>query len=221
MHAYLFMQPGYHRLSDMVHVSPVPKGSVTPNVGHNPLILNEYGMAGTQPGRFLHHDEQGGVRKPLGQEFHCAATATSLCALSGGRDGVLAIAPHVCRGDALLRPRRFPPGRGNQRPFRDVQTLTLDPEFESRLRDAFAPVGLMLDFWDDKRAAGKPCDFPVAVVNDLDRDWSGSVRLQLRRDGQPIADESLPCQVKALGSAGRFLPWSCRADRAGAKSKPH
>ncbi len=63
----------------------------------------------------------------------------------------------------------------------------------------------MLDFWDDKRAAGKPCDFPVAVVNDLDRDWSGHVRLRLRRDGELVADKSLPCQVKSWGSARRVF----------------
>ena len=30
----------------MAHIGPVPKGSMTPNVGHNPIILNEYGMLG-------------------------------------------------------------------------------------------------------------------------------------------------------------------------------
>ena len=105
--------------------------------------------------------------------------------------------------------------------FLDVETLTLDPEFQTRLRDAFTPVGLMLDFWDDKRAAGRPCDLPVVVLNDFDRDWNGFVRLRLRRDGQLVADESRPCQVKALGTARQVFtlvlparPGRCEAEAA-------
>ena len=201
VHAYLFMQPGYHRLSDMVHVSPVPKGSVTPNVGHNPLILNEYGMLGLNRDGSCTTTSKGVYESLLGKNS-TAPQRRHLCARYLAAETEFWRSHRTCAGVMHFC------GLGYSRPdgetsdhFRDVETLTLDPEFESRLRDAFAPVGLMLDFWDDKRAAGKPCDFPVAVVNDLDRDWSGSVRLQLRRDGQPIADESLPCQVKALGSA--------------------
>ena len=173
VHAYLFMQPGYHRLSDMVHVSPVPKGSVTPNVGHNPLILNEYGMLGLNRDGSCTTTSKGVYESLLGKNS-TAPQRRHLCARSLAAETEFWRSHRTCRGVMHFC------GLGYSRPdgetsdhFRNVETLTLDPEFESRLRDAFAPVGLMLDFWDDKRAAGKPCDFPVAVVNDLDRDWSG------------------------------------------------
>ena len=35
------------------------------------------------------------------------------------------------------------------------------------VRDAFAPVGLMIDFWDDELALGTEREIPVVVVNDL------------------------------------------------------
>ena len=58
----------------------------------------------------------------------------------------------------------------------------------------------MLDFWDDKRAAAEsPATFPwpsstTSIATGADR-----CGYSCGATGQPIADESLPCQVKALG----------------------
>ena len=197
------------------------EGQYDAQCGPQSDYLERVRHAGAQPGRLLHHDEQGGVRKPLGKNSH-GRQRRHLCAR------YLAAETEFWRSHRTCAGRRYFCGLGYSRPdgetsdhFLDVETPTLDPEFQTRLRDAFAPVGLMLDFWDDKRAAGKSCDFPVVVINDLDRDWSGSVRLRLRRDGQTIADQSRPCQVKSWGTTRLVFtlvlptrPGHCEAEAA-------
>ena len=56
----------------------------------------------------------------------------------------------------------------------DVGKLTWNPDFYTYVRDAFAPVGLMLDVWADEYPGGKSRDIPVVVFNDLDKPWTGN-----------------------------------------------
>ena len=66
--------------------------------------------------------------------------------------------------------------------FLDIERLTLEPCFRRYVGDAFAQVGLMLDFWAEDLPTGRTCQIPVIVINDLDTDWKGLVRLRgLRR----------------------------------------
>ena len=71
--------------------------------------------------------------------------------------------------------------------WRDVARLEWEPEFQRYLRDAFAPVGLMLDFWNERNIRGGSARVPVRLINDLDRPWSGSVTLRLRKRGSETA----------------------------------
>ena len=75
------------------------------------------------------------------------------------------------------------PGVPTSDHFVDIEKLTLEPYFAKYVRDAFAPVGLMIDFWDDQMVAAETCPISVVVVNDLDEDWDGKVRLAVVRDG--------------------------------------
>jgi beta-galactosidase len=81
----------------------------------------------------------------------------------------------------------------------DVEKLTFEPEFYRYVRDAFAPVGLMIDAWADTYPPGPGREFPVAVINDLYENWKGTVRFRLLRDGAVIAEKSQPCEVAPLG----------------------
>ena len=63
----------------------------------------------------------------------------------------------------------------------DVEKLIWDPDFYKYVRDAFAPVGLMLDVWEDEFPAGKTQEFPVIIFNDLEKEWKGDVRFRLSR----------------------------------------
>jgi len=82
----------------------------------------------------------------------------------------------------------------------DVEKLTWDPWFYQYARDAFAPVGLMIDVWAKSYPPGPGRVFPVVVINDLYETWKGTVRFRLLRDDKTIAEQRQACEVSALGS---------------------
>jgi hypothetical protein len=84
----------------------------------------------------------------------------------------------------------------------DVRKLTWEPEFFRRVRDAFAPVGLMVDFAREKLiAGGKPGRVPVVVINDLGKPWSGPVTLRLMRGDRIHAEMKKDCRLDPFGQA--------------------
>ncbi|MGA3266943.1 MAG: hypothetical protein ABSE16_08985 [Verrucomicrobiota bacterium] len=69
----------------------------------------------------------------------------------------------------------------------DVKHLIWQPDFYRYVRDAFAPVGLMVDFTQERVPAGSgPTQVPVLVINDLAQPWHGPVILRLKCGG-PMA----------------------------------
>jgi hypothetical protein len=83
----------------------------------------------------------------------------------------------------------------------DVERLDWDPAFHACVRDAFAPVGLMIDFWADECLGGTALKLPVAIINDLDSAWRGPVTLRLTRDGKTLIEKTQDGKVEALGRA--------------------
>ena len=83
--------------------------------------------------------------------------------------------------------------------FIDVKNLVYEPNFFRYVRDAFAPVGVMLDFWDKTAPAGQPKTFRVLAINDTPRDWSGTLRLRILKSDRPVAEASRPLAIAALG----------------------
>ena len=83
--------------------------------------------------------------------------------------------------------------------FTDLENLTFEPNFEKYVCDAFAPVGVMVDFWDDTLAANTRWQIKVVVINDLYDDFNGVVALKLMLGRRLIAEQSQPCTVVGLG----------------------
>ena len=83
--------------------------------------------------------------------------------------------------------------------FIDIQRLTFEPLFEQYVREAFNPVGLMLDFWADEVAAGESRPLNVVVINDLESPWSGAVRLRILRGDKQLAAQSKDCRLASFG----------------------
>ena len=84
--------------------------------------------------------------------------------------------------------------------FRDVRKLILDPAFQRYVGDAFAPVGLMVDFWGGDLPAGRTHPISVIAINDLDRDWRGTIHFFAVRDAKTVFEENQSCAIPALGS---------------------
>ncbi len=107
---------------------------------------------------------------------------------------------HFC-GLGYSRPgdRPRPEGGATSDHFVDLENLTFEPLFEEYVREAFNPVGLMLDLWDEQVSAGAVKRLKVYVINDLQRDWEGEVRLRITSKGESIQVQSQACRVPALG----------------------
>ena len=198
-HPYHFIDSHY-KLSNLAKETGATTGNVIPNSGKNPVIINEYGWLwlnrdGTPTTltrdlyqNLLGHDSTTAQRRHLYARYLAAETefwrSHRACA------GVL----HFC---ALGYAR--PNGQTSDH-WLDVEKLTWEPEFYRYVRDAFAPVGLMIDAWAEEYDAGKPQEFPVVVINDLTQAWQGSVRCRLLCAESIIQEKCQPCEVPALGN---------------------
>jgi hypothetical protein len=83
----------------------------------------------------------------------------------------------------------------------NVAKLEWEPEFYHYVRDSFAPVGLCINFWDEKAAGGKRIRIPVIVSNDLGQPWSGGVILRLKNDQRVVAMLKQSCCLEGFGQA--------------------
>ena len=199
-HPYHFIDPNY-KLANLAGDSGVPTGNTVPNNGSNPVIINEYGWLwlnrdGTPTTltrdlykNLLGPDSTTAQRRHLYARYLAAETEFWRCHRAAA--GVL----HFC-GLAYSRAD----GQTSDH-WQDVEKLTWEPEFYTYVRDAFAPVGLMIDAWAADYPAAAPQDFRVVVINDSYDKWQGTVRFRLLRDGASVQEKSLPCEVPALGAA--------------------
>lgn len=103
---------------------------------------------------------------------------------------------HFC---ALGYSRPEEPRGQTSDPFIDLGLLTFEPMFEEYVRDAFAPVGLMINYWNSKVSGGLDEKIEVYVINDLDEDWRGSVQFRVEREGRVLQQDTVPCRVAAYG----------------------
>lgn len=83
--------------------------------------------------------------------------------------------------------------------FVDLEALTYEPHFEKYIREAFDPVGVMLDVWADSLPAGSEQNFKTVVINDLQKDFTGILRLNLTRNEKTVAAQKQDCKVPGFG----------------------
>jgi len=113
-----------------------------------------------------------------------------------------------------------------------VEKLEWEPEFYRYVRDAFAPVGLAVDFWKDRIINNQTqARIPVILINDLDQTWRGPVALRLRKgDGAaPIFEIKQDARLEPLGLATvnfdvtwpeALGPYTLEAELRGADGEP-
>lgn len=81
----------------------------------------------------------------------------------------------------------------------DIATLEFEPLFQKHARMAFNPVGIMLDFWEEKVGPGSGREVKAYVINDRQAAWRGEVSLRI--DGQERTLAKMACEVAPLGQA--------------------
>jgi len=197
-HPYHFSNPKY-RLSDLARETPVPQGNELPNPGDSPVVINEYGWL------WLNRD---GTPTTLTRELY--KNLLGLNSTASERRHLyaryLAAETEFWRSHRQAAAVMHFTSLGYSRPdgqtsdhWLDVAKLTWEPEFLEYVRDAFAPVGLMIDAWAEGYGAGSTHEFAVVVINDLYDDWRGVVRVRLLRKGVPVDEKEINAAVPALG----------------------
>jgi hypothetical protein len=85
--------------------------------------------------------------------------------------------------------------------FIDIQKLELEPHFRDYLSNAFAPLGVYLNFWQPKLTAGENRSLQVLMVNDESRPVNGNLTLALESaNGEQVARQSIKFSLAALGA---------------------
>ena len=201
-HPYHFQDPKF-RLEDIAHTTIVPEGSDFPNRGDSPVVIDEYGwlwlnrngtpttLTKTLYKNLLGPDSTTAQRRHLYAIYLAAETEF-------WRSHRQAAA--VMEFTALGYSR--PDGQTSDH-WKDVRKLEWDPEFFRYVRDSFAPVGLMIDFWSAKARTHAPAHVPVRLINDLASPWHGSVVLRLRRSEavKPSLELNRDCAIPSYGQA--------------------
>jgi hypothetical protein len=69
------------------------------------------------------------------------------------------------------------------------------------MEQAFNPLGVYLNFWHAALNAGEQRDFTIAMVNDEDRQRSGTLRLAFTSvDGKSTEAQEVPFSLAPLGA---------------------
>jgi len=77
----------------------------------------------------------------------------------------------------------------------DLATLAWQPDFHRHVRDAFAPVAVMIDTWDETYPPALTRDFPCVLINDTDKPYTGTLVLRLTRDGKILSEQTRPVTI--------------------------
>lgn len=171
-----------------------------------PIIINEYGwlwlnrdgsttcLTGSVYEKLLGPNSTAADRRLLYARYLAALTefwrSHRECA------GVL----HFCGlGYSRAGDKPRPEGGATSDHFIDLERLTFEPNFERYVRDSFSPVGLMIDFWQEKLSPGQEQRIEVVVINDLYEDYKGALNLRIIRGNRTVAEQSKSCKVDGLG----------------------
>ena len=193
-------------LSNLANISRRPSVRKEQENDRLPIIINEYGwlwlnrdgtttcLTGSVYEKLLGPNSTITERRLLYARYLAALTEF----WRSGREcaGVL----HFCGlGYSRAGDKPRPEGGATSDHFIDLEKLTFEPNFERYVRDAFSPVGLMIDFWAEELAAGSERKFDIVLVNDLPRPYKGLVNLRIERAGRAITEQALDCRIDRLG----------------------
>jgi len=193
-------------LSNLANISRRPSVRKEQENDRLPIIINEYGwlwlnrdgtttcLTGSVYEKLLGPNSTVAERRLLYARYLAALTEF----WRSGREcaGVL----HFCGlGYSRAGDKPRPEGGATSDHFIDLEKLTFEPNFERYVRDAFSPVGLMIDFWAEQLVAGSERKFDVVLINDLPRPYKGFAGLRIERAGRTITEQSTDCRIDGVG----------------------
>jgi beta-galactosidase len=197
-HPYHFSDPDF-KLKDIARSNVIPEGNHIRNPGTNPVIINEYGWlwlnrdgSPTTLTKKLYENLLGinstaEQRWDLYARYSAAETEFWRCHRN---------AAGVLHFTALGYDR--PDGQTCDN-WVDLVNLEWEPHFYEYMHDAFAPVGLMVDFWDEVIKAGSDLTIPVIVINDLEGEWNGKIMYRILSGDKVVVEKTEPLKVDPYG----------------------
>ncbi|MHC4432576.1 MAG: glycoside hydrolase family 2 protein [Planctomycetota bacterium] len=194
-------------LEDMKNISGVPRLQDAQRKLDLPIVINEYAwlwlnrdgtptcLTANVYEKLLGPDSTTEQRRLLYAKYLSALTEFWRCHRECA--GVL----HFCGlGYSRAGDKPRPEGGATSDHFIDLEELIFEPNFEQYVRDAFSPVGLMINFWDDELVAGSERQFDVYVINDHRTRWAGTVTVAIAHGGrETVVQQSRDCSVDGLG----------------------
>ena len=81
----------------------------------------------------------------------------------------------------------------------NLQNLVYEPNFYRYVKPSFAPVGLMIDFWEKAVNPGAELKLDVYAINDLDTPFTGNIKLRIIKDGKEISMQEKEVSISPLG----------------------
>ena len=200
-HPYHFQNANF-KLHDLARAELAPQGNALHNDAKHAVVINEYGWlwlnrdgSPTTLTRDLYRSLLG-TNSTAAERFHlqanylAAETEFWRC-----HRRAAAVMHFTTLGYAR------PDGQTSDH-WKDVAKLEWEPEFYRAARAAFAPVGLMIDYWNDRPLQGTPVKVPLVLINDLDQPWHGPVTLRLAHGDGKGAQVVLKqdCAIAPLGT---------------------
>lgn len=204
-HPYVFNNPNF-RISDLATKTRYPESPHNPGTFAHPpsIIINEYPwlwidrqgnackLTGDVYKNLLGFDATAQHRRQLyanylavmteyWRSYRQAAAVMQFCALSYSR-------PNGFTSDNLV----------------DLEKLIFEPEFVKAVRRCFAPIGVMIENWQEYIAQttnSTTREIPVIVINDLKDQWNGKVILKLLKDDDILSQQSKDCVVEGFGTS--------------------
>jgi hypothetical protein len=200
-HPYHFYDANF-QLADLATADPVPQGNANRNDGQHAVVINEYGWlwlnrdgTPTTLTEKLYRNLLGANSTPP-QRFHVQATYIAAETEFWRAHRKAAAVMHF----TTLGYSRSDGQTSDHWRKGGVAKLEWEPEFHKYVRDAFAPVGMMIDFWNSRPCAGARARVPVTLINDLYQPWNGPVTLRVKRGGRVLAETKQDAAIEALGT---------------------
>jgi hypothetical protein len=155
----------------------------------NPVTLNEYGWnwinrdgSPTELSESLYNTQMSDATAEERRLFNAEIVAMKTEYWRANR---FAIIQHFC-GLGYSREG----GQTSDNLLPGLSDPKLEPNFEKYMRNAFAPVGLMVYHYDSIEEAGQEVTVPVYVMNDQRESWSGEVTLKIVQGTTVFAETS-------------------------------
>jgi beta-galactosidase len=230
-HPYHFGGPGNFKLADLATAAQIPQGNVSHNDGKHAVVINEYGWLWlNRDGTPTTLTEQlyqnlSGTNSTTAQRFHIQATYLAAeTEFWRAHRNAAAVMHFTTLGYAR------PDGQTSDHWIKGgVAKLQWEPEFHKYVRDAFAPVGMMIDFWNNTPSAGTRSRVPVMLINDLYESWNGPVTLRVKRGDKVLVETKQDARIEPLGTTNVVFdivwpeqtgPCVLEAELRGADGKP-